>query len=59
MDRRDRVHRIGFTATHGLEHADKGPYFLWLNGKCNNALTLNYPHAKDVWDSLTYSGQLR
>lgn len=41
MDSRDRVHRIGFTATHGLEHADKGPYFLWLNGKCNNALTIN------------------
>jgi hypothetical protein len=35
----DRIERIGFTATHGLEHADKGPYFLWLNGKCNNALT--------------------
>lgn len=32
---------IGFTATHGLEHANKGPFFLWTNGKCNNALTIN------------------
>lgn len=35
------VHRIDFTATHGLENAHNGPYFLWLNGKCNNALTIN------------------
>lgn len=33
--------RIGFTATHGLENAEKGPYFFWNNGKCNNALTIN------------------
>lgn len=32
---------IGFTATHGLENANKGPYFFWTNGKCNNALTIN------------------
>lgn len=32
---------IGFTATHGLENANKGPFFLWTNGKCNNALTIN------------------
>ena len=40
----DNVHgrnRIGFTATHGLENADKGPFFIWNNGKCNNALTIN------------------
>lgn len=34
------VRMIGFTATHGLENTDKGRTFLWLNGKCNNALTI-------------------
>lgn len=33
--------RIGFTATHGLEFANRGPFFVWANGKCNNALTIN------------------
>lgn len=41
MDNAHRKHRIGFTATHGLENADKGPFFIWNNGKCNNALTIN------------------
>lgn len=36
-----RMSKIGFTATHGLENAHNGPFFLWLNGKCNNALTIN------------------
>ena len=41
MDNAHRRNRIGFTATHGLENADKGPFFIWNNGKCNNALTIN------------------
>lgn len=41
MDSRDCRDRIGFTATHGLENAHNGPFFLRLNGKCNNALTIN------------------
>jgi len=31
----------GFTATHGLENAKKGPYFWWKDGKCTNAMTIN------------------
>ena len=33
--------RIGFTETHGLEFAKNGPFFVWDNGKCNNALTIH------------------
>jgi site-specific DNA-cytosine methylase len=32
---------IGFTATHGCENANKGPYFFWKSGGCDNALTIN------------------
>jgi site-specific DNA-cytosine methylase len=32
---------IGFTATHGCEKANKGPYFFWKSGACDNALTIN------------------
>lgn len=31
--------KIGFTATHGLENAHNGPFFLWKIDKCSNALT--------------------
>lgn len=36
-----RKSTIGFTATHGCENADKGPFFFWKSGKCNNAMTIN------------------
>lgn len=33
--------QIGFTATHGCENANKGPFFFWKSGGCDNALTIN------------------
>lgn len=32
---------IGFTATHGCENANNGPFFFWKSGGCDNALTIN------------------
>lgn len=33
--------QIGFTATHGCENANNGPFFFWKSGGCDNALTFN------------------
>lgn len=33
--------KIGFTATHGCENANNGPFFFWKSGGCDNALTIN------------------
>ena len=33
--------QIGFTATHGCENANNGPFFFWKSGGCDNALTIN------------------
>lgn len=32
---------IGFTAMHGCENANNGPFFFWKSGGCDNALTIN------------------
>lgn len=32
---------IGFTATHGCENANNGPFFFWKSGGYDNALTIS------------------
>ena len=41
MDNTSPKRKLGFTATYGLKNANRGPFFLWLDGKCANALTVN------------------